>query len=124
MNIDVVYQVAAIPRPGETVLATDSAELDGGKGGNQAVAAARLGAQVTMIACVGTDPAVTGLSRRSSRRVWESTRSRRRGARTGTATVLLAPDAENVIVVSPAANALLQRPTCAPHSRSRLPGWS
>src|SRR5687768_11284260 len=52
-NLDMVVKGARIPRPGETVLGGEFAMVPGGKGANQAVAAARLGAEVTFIARVG-----------------------------------------------------------------------
>jgi ribokinase len=54
-NTDMVARVARLPLPGETVLGGDFATAPGGKGANQAVAAARLGAVVTLVACVGAD---------------------------------------------------------------------
>ena len=55
INLDLVVQAERFPRVGETMFGTDSKMLPGGKGANQAVAAARLGAEVTMIGCVGKD---------------------------------------------------------------------
>jgi ribokinase len=55
LNMDLVVQVPTIPKPGETVLGNNFATFPGGKGANQAVAAARLGAAVTMIGQVGAD---------------------------------------------------------------------
>src|SRR5947199_8456967 len=55
-NTDMVVQAPRLPGPGETVLGGAFAELPGGKGANQAVAAARLGASVTFVGCVGQDP--------------------------------------------------------------------
>ena len=57
VNSDLVFDVAALPGPGETVLASAVRTLPGGKGGNQAVAAARAGADVTLVAAVGDDAA-------------------------------------------------------------------
>jgi len=54
-NGDIVVRVPHLPRPGETVTGGAFAHLPGGKGANQAVAAARLGAAVSFVACVGTD---------------------------------------------------------------------
>ena len=54
-NIDLTFRVPRLPRPGETVAAHALHQGFGGKGANQAVAAAKLGAQVTMIARVGND---------------------------------------------------------------------
>jgi ribokinase len=55
INADLVVRCARLPRPGETLSARDASEVPGGKGANQAVAAARLGADVTMIGRVGDD---------------------------------------------------------------------
>jgi ribokinase len=55
LNLDLVVQVPHHPRPGETVLGSSETRHPGGKGANQAVAAARLGQQVAMIGCVGND---------------------------------------------------------------------
>ena len=54
-NMDLVVRMPAIPRPGETLLGGVFATFPGGKGANQAVAAARLGGEVTMVGQVGTD---------------------------------------------------------------------
>jgi ribokinase len=55
LNMDLVVQMPAIPRPGETLLGGPFATFPGGKGANQAVAAARLGSHVTMVGRVGGD---------------------------------------------------------------------
>ena len=55
LNVDYVFQVAQLPAPGETVLAANMEVLPGGKGGNQALAAARAGAKVHMAGAVGKD---------------------------------------------------------------------
>ncbi len=55
LNMDLIARSPHIPAPGETVLGSGFSTAAGGKGANQAVAAARLGAQVTMIGCVGGD---------------------------------------------------------------------
>ncbi|MDD2426505.1 MAG: ribokinase [Eubacteriales bacterium] len=55
LNMDLVVQTEQIPRVGETVLARDLRYVEGGKGANQAVAAARLGGNVSMIGAVGSD---------------------------------------------------------------------
>ena len=53
LNMDLVVRMPQIPRPGETLLGGVFKTFPGGKGANQAVAAARLGAEVTLIGCVG-----------------------------------------------------------------------
>ena len=55
INVDLVVSADRLPAPGETVLGGQFAVHHGGKGGNQAVAAARAGARVSMIGAVGTD---------------------------------------------------------------------
>jgi ribokinase len=103
INLDLVARVAALPRPGETVRGTQFARVPGGKGANQAVAAARLGARVRMVGAVGDDAlateALAGL-----REAGVECRLRRDGT-TGIALILVAEDGENQIVVVPGANA-------------------
>ncbi len=55
VNLDLVARVGELPRAGETLTATAFTLVPGGKGANQALAAARMGARVRMVACVGTD---------------------------------------------------------------------
>jgi len=56
VNLDLVVRLARLPAPGETVSGGSLARIPGGKGANQALACARLGAEVTLVAAVGTDP--------------------------------------------------------------------
>ncbi len=97
-----------MPRAGETVAGTSFARYPGGKGANQAVAAARLGARVRMVGAVGDDPlageALAGLEQAGVE--LELTH----GGETGIALILVADDGENQIVVVPGANAEV-RPT-------------
>jgi len=55
VNVDIMARVESLPAPGQTLLGTDAVIRPGGKGANQAVAAARLGAPTRMIAAVGED---------------------------------------------------------------------
>lgn len=61
VNMDLTFVVDALPRPGETVLAASLTRTPGGKGANQAVAAARAGAQVQFSGAFGDDPAAAQL---------------------------------------------------------------
>jgi hypothetical protein len=60
INMDLVMCAPRLPLPGEALAGTDFAIVPGGKGGNQAVAAARLGACVAVIGCIGADPSRRG----------------------------------------------------------------
>ncbi|MFL5926138.1 MAG: ribokinase [Gaiellaceae bacterium] len=106
INLDLVARVAALPRPGETITASGYERFPGGKGANQAVAAARLGASVTMIGAVGEDAfaeqALGGL-----REAGVELQLRRVGS-TGIALIFVADDGENEIVVVPGANAVVE----------------
>jgi ribokinase len=104
INLDLVARVRRLPRPGETLSGATLERIPGGKGANQAVAAARLGAGVRMVGCVGRDAtaadALTGL-----REAGVELALREVDAPTGTAIILVADDGENQIVVVPGANA-------------------
>ena len=105
-NVDLSIPVPALPAPGETVLGGDLLRGGGGKGANQAVAAARLGGRVAMIGRVGDDD--------GGRWVRDQLRADDVDVRalltsvdapTGTAVIAVDPDGENTIVVSSGANA-------------------
>ncbi|MEC5200607.1 ribokinase [Arthrobacter sp. PL16] len=105
INVDLVITLERHPHPGETVLGRSMAVLPGGKGANQAVAAALLGADVTMIGAVGSDAyADTALSALTTAGVDLRGVSRTDGG-TGVAVVEVSDDGENTIVVVPGANA-------------------
>ncbi|WP_298802437.1 PfkB family carbohydrate kinase [uncultured Pseudokineococcus sp.] len=103
-NLDVVLGVDDVPQPGETVLARSRAEHVGGKGLNQAVAAARCGAATTFVGAVGDDAAGRRL-RDALTAAGVAVRLRALERPTGTAFVTVAGSGENVIVVDPGANA-------------------
>jgi len=108
LNLDEVASVAALPVPGETVLARGSSRHAGGKGANQAVAAARAGARVRMVGAVGHDDAgavLRGALRGSGVDV-SGVRSID-GVSTGRALITVQDDGENTITVVPGANAEL-----------------
>ncbi len=104
INADLVVTLERRPRPGETVLGRSMTVLPGGKGANQAVAAALLGADVTMIGAVGSDAyAATALSGLGTAGVDVRAVGRTDGG-TGVAVVEVSDDGENTIVVLPGAN--------------------
>jgi ribokinase len=105
INLDLVARVERLPRAGETLVGQDFVRVPGGKGANQAVAAARLGARVRMVGAVGDDPlaeeALEGL-----REAGVELELARIGT-TGIALILVDDTGENQIVVVPGANALV-----------------
>lgn len=107
-NTDMIVRVDRLPRPGETVLGGEFLTAAGGKGANQAVAAARAGAQVIFIARVGMDElgakVVAGLCA-DGIDVRHVTRDR--AARSGVALIMVSKQGENSIAVASGANARL-----------------
>ncbi len=109
INVDLVVNVDRLPQPGETVGGGRFATHDGGKGANQAVAAARAGAEVAVIGAVGADGygtrAVSALTAEgidvSRVRVLDE-------HATGVALVMVGPRGENQIAVAPGANASIE----------------
>lgn len=108
-NMDVVARVKDLPKPGETVLATGYLQASGGKGANQAVAAARAGGQVAFVGRLGKDEhgdrlranlRAAGVS--SERSIVDVDNP------TGTALIFVDRHGENSIVVVPGANAYLE----------------
>ena len=103
-NVDLVVRCERLPRPGETVLGGDVTRLAGGKGANQAAAAARLGADVTLLASLGADESGEWLARNAAElgvTVMRPVASRRA---TGVAFITVDDRGENSIVVAPGAN--------------------
>jgi ribokinase len=104
ISIDLVVTAERLPLPGETVLGGRFAQHAGGKGANQAVAAARVGAQVTMIGAVGTDThGDIALAALISEGI-DVTRVRRVSEPTGVALIAVGPRGENQIVLASGAN--------------------
>lgn len=104
INTDLALGVGHLPRPGETVLTAGYRTVPGGKGCNQAVAAARLGAAVRMVGAVGED-AMAAVPLAAMRAAGVDTQCVRVcGEPTGLAAVMVAADGENAIVVASGAN--------------------
>lgn len=105
VNVDLVFQAARAPLAGETLIGHGFARFGGGKGANQAVAAARLGAQVSLISCVGAD--LFGREQLNSlresgvcvRHVVEDSHTA-----TGVAGIVVEGNGQNRIIVVPGAN--------------------
>ncbi len=108
LNLDTTVRVERLPAPGETVLGGDHFSDTGGKGANQAVAAARLGRSVAMIGMVGPDDAGAALvAALTAAGVDTTSVATTPGTGTGVAVITVADSAENTIVVDPGANRLL-----------------
>jgi len=107
INMDLVVSTERLPNAGETILGSDFQRFGGGKGANQALAAARMGASVTLVGKVGTDEAGRALVGDLLRAGVEIGRIGRADGATGTAIITVDAHGTNTIVVVPAANALL-----------------
>ncbi|MCC5948912.1 MAG: ribokinase [Nitriliruptoraceae bacterium] len=107
-NLDIVVPVRHIPRPGETVVGDDHFRVPGGKGGNQAVACARMGGRTAFVGCIGDDDAGRTL-RDSMERAGVDTTSVEVIANTpsGVALIVVDDEGENTVTVSPGANSQL-----------------
>ena len=117
VNVDLTLPVARLPQPGATVLAGDPLRAGGGKGANVAVAAARAGAPVVLVAAVGDDEAGAASVRElASEGVDTAAVDVRAGRPTGLAIVCVDDAGENHIVVAPGANMAL----AAEHVEARL----
>jgi len=105
INMDLVVRVQKTPMPGETVLGGDFATYPGGKGSNQAVAAARMGGDVTMVGRVGQDDFGNTLIKTLVDNQISTTHViKDSDAATGIAMIAVAADGENSIVVASGAN--------------------
>lgn len=104
INLDMITTVGRLPGPGETVRGERFSTAPGGKGANQALAAARAGASVRMVGAVGSDPfAAEALALLQAGGV-DLAGVKTADAPTGTALILVAADGENMIAVAPGAN--------------------
>ena len=107
INIDLVVTVPHLPQPGETVLGSRFERHFGGKGANQAVAAARAGARVTMLGAVGRDAHGDESLAALAAEGIDVSRVRRVDEPTGVALITVDPNGENQIAVAPGANRLV-----------------
>ena len=104
LNLDLTCRVPRLPAPGETLTGRTLQRTPGGKGANQAVAAARLGGAVTMLGAVGADDAGTTLRAALRTAGVDDTGVATVEAPTGTAMIAVDDTGENQIIVVPGAN--------------------
>ncbi len=107
LNADLVQRVERFPSAGETVVGSDLSIVPGGKGANQACAAALLGGNVKMIGQVGNDPFGPILIDSLARANVDVSCIQVSATATGTASILVSASGENLIVISPGANGTL-----------------
>lgn len=108
LNTDLVVEVTRLPRPGETVAGGDLRRLPGGKGANQAVAAARLGGRVEMVGAVGDDDlGDRSLAALAAEGVGTQAVVVRAGRPSGVALIVVEAGGENTISLAPGANGTL-----------------
>lgn len=105
INADQVTTVQRHPLPGETLIGSSIAILPGGKGANQAVAAAQLGARVAMVGAVGVDAYAESATAFLEAAQVDLSAVRAVDGPTGLAVITVADDGENTIIVIPGANA-------------------
>jgi ribokinase len=104
-NMDLVATAPVLPRPGETVLGNDFAMVPGGKGANQAIAAARAGASCAFLGAIGSDSFGVTLKARLAASGVDSAHARVVYGSSGVALVVVDGKGENTIVATPGANA-------------------
>jgi ribokinase len=104
LNMDILIPTDPYPGPGETVMGGDIQYVPGGKGANQAVAAARLGAHVTMLGMVGADGYGKQLKKMLEHDHVDTELIQTSDKSSGVAFVHIEKDGENRIIVSPGAN--------------------
>lgn len=104
VNVDQFFRVSAMPRAGETILGSSVVSAPGGKGGNQAVAAARAGADVQFVGAVGTDREGDELRAHLDTNGVRLDGVEALSVASGRAVILVDDHGENMIVVAPGAN--------------------
>lgn len=120
INMDIVSNVDRFPLPGETIHSGEALFFPGGKGANQAVAAARAGAGCAMVGAVGTDPFGDKLVRGLEEDGISTNLIIRKEGSSGFAIITVNGEGENTIVLSPGANGLLS----AGDAAAAIPDWS
>ncbi|MEV6298505.1 ribokinase [Actinoplanes sp. NPDC051861] len=103
-NMDLVGLAPRLPRPGETVLGDDFVMAPGGKGSNQAIAAARAGGTTAFLGAIGSDSFGVTLGARLTAAGVNTSRVRTSYGTSGVAVIMVDRDGENSILVSPGAN--------------------
>ena len=116
INADLVVHTARHPKPGETLLGHGGEITAGGKGANQAVAAALLGAPVTFVGAVGSDAYAAPAMRYLEASGVNFEHVARTDEVTGLAVITVDGQGENTIIVVPGANALVDAPFVTTHS--------
>lgn len=104
INMDLIAHVGRLPKPGETLAGHTFSTAAGGKGANQALAASRAGASVAMAGAAGDDAFADGALQLLKEDGVDLSRVKTVPGATGTASILVGDDGENVIVVVAAAN--------------------
>lgn len=108
LNMDLVVTAPRRPKKGETLTGTDFATYIGGKGNNQAIAAARCGGKVTMVGRIGTDNFGESLLQKLSHEEVDAQFVQRDAtSRTGIAAIIVDAEGDNSIVIVPGANGTL-----------------
>lgn len=107
LNADLVVRVPRFPQPGETLSGDDLHIIPGGKGANQAVAAARLGLKTTMIGRVGSDSFSSFLVDNLTSNSVDTSHVLKTDSATGTAIIVVDSNGQNSIVLSPGANGMV-----------------
>jgi ribokinase len=116
ITMDLVTRTPRIPAIGQTLIGTGFETTPGGKGANQAVAAARLGYPVAMVAKVGDDTYGPALIENLQRAGVETAAMSQTGGSSGLAPMFVADDGLNAIVVVPGANGKMDRATVDSHA--------
>ena len=115
LNMDLVVRAPRLPHPGETLAGRTFAQVAGGKGGNQAVAAARLGAQVSMLGCVGADANGAQLRAGLEAEGIDCAALETGQAATGVALIIVDDASQNAIVIVAGSNGEVTPATIARH---------